>query len=306
MPDLALDLRFLRYAIAVAEHGSFRRAAVYLDVSQSVVSRRVQLLERRLGVALFIRHPSGARITRAGLRFIEEARTGVEHLRVAISGLQTRETRNGGSLRIGISTSIAGGLIPKLLMQLRLQFPGIDIRLEEDWSQSNTAAVLSGKLDAAFIPGAPPASGCECKILWHEPIFVAVPEGHTLASKKYVNWEDIRAEGFVVPDAGSGQDINDYLIRTLSTTGFRPKVDVHRVGREGLLSLVSLGFGLTLATGSALGIKYPGVIFLPAGDVHEKVGTSVVWLAGNPNPCLKSLVTISTKLSKSAAFLDWR
>lgn len=87
MPDLALDLRFLRYAILVAEHGSFRRAADAMNLSQSTVSRRIQLLERRVGVPLFERSRSGVRPTPAGERFIREAAFGAEHIRQAVSSL---------------------------------------------------------------------------------------------------------------------------------------------------------------------------------------------------------------------------
>ncbi|TIU83578.1 MAG: LysR family transcriptional regulator, partial [Mesorhizobium sp.] len=84
MPDIAFDLRYLRYAILAAEHGSFRRAAEILSVSQSTVSRRIQILERRVGILLFDRHRSGARATMAGERFLREAAVGAKHLNQAV------------------------------------------------------------------------------------------------------------------------------------------------------------------------------------------------------------------------------
>jgi DNA-binding transcriptional LysR family regulator len=94
VPDIALDLRYLRYAMLVAEQGSFGRVAALLDVSQSTISRGGRILERRLGAPLFERDRSGARLTRLGERFMRDAAIGAEHLRRAIrdatSGLPNR------------------------------------------------------------------------------------------------------------------------------------------------------------------------------------------------------------------------
>jgi DNA-binding transcriptional LysR family regulator len=87
VPDLAFDLRYLKYAMLAAEHGSFRRAAEILNLSQSTVSRRIQLLERRIGIPLFERTRSGARPTAAGERFMREAAVGAGQLREAVNSI---------------------------------------------------------------------------------------------------------------------------------------------------------------------------------------------------------------------------
>ena len=115
MPDLALDLRYLRYALLVAEHGSFRRAAEAIDISQSTMSRRVQLLERRLGVPLFIRSRTGAKLTIAGARFLQNAAFGASHLHQAVKDMQTAHQGDTGEIRIGLMTSLASGFLPNLV-----------------------------------------------------------------------------------------------------------------------------------------------------------------------------------------------
>ena len=84
MPDIAFDLRYLRYALRAAEYGSFRRTAEILAVSLSTVSRRIQILERRIGIVLFERHRSGARATLAGKCFLKDAAVGAKHLNQAV------------------------------------------------------------------------------------------------------------------------------------------------------------------------------------------------------------------------------
>ncbi|WP_354202019.1 LysR family transcriptional regulator [Bradyrhizobium sp. JR4.1] len=153
MPDLSLDLRYLRYAILVAEHGSVRRTADILNIRQSTVSRRIQLLERRIGVQLFERSRSGARTTLAGERFLREAAVGAEHLREAVNGLTLARRGHFGGLRIGLMASLASGFLADLHGAYHSRFPGIEIKLDEATSQVNASAVLNGRLDAAFIPG---------------------------------------------------------------------------------------------------------------------------------------------------------
>lgn len=106
MPDLALDLRFLRYALLVAEHGSFRRTAEALDISQSTLSRRVQLLERRIGVPLFVRIRSGVHLTLAGERFLQDAAVGAQHFDRAVSTLALARRGQLGDLRFGFSLAL--------------------------------------------------------------------------------------------------------------------------------------------------------------------------------------------------------
>ncbi|MFG1423116.1 LysR family transcriptional regulator [Roseixanthobacter liquoris] len=297
MPDLALDLRYLKYALLVAEHGSFRRAAAMLNLSQSTVSRRIQLLERRLGAPLFERNHTGAHPTPAGERFMRDAAFGAGHLHQAINDIASTRRGEIGELRIGLMASLASGFLSDLLGTYRRKFPRVEVKVEEAASQANAAGVLNGRLDAAFITGSPKIPGCEAEHLWDEGIFVALPDGHLFASRVEVAWEDIREEVFLVSADAAGPEIKDYLMRQLSGSGFSPRISVQRVGRENLLNMVAKGFGLTLTTYSTLGAIYPGVVFVPIGAPAEKVGSSVIWSATNRNPALKRLLELSVVLA---------
>ncbi|MCX5493933.1 LysR family transcriptional regulator [Kaistia dalseonensis] len=131
MPDLALDLRYLRFAIAAAEHSSFRQAAAALDVSQSTVSRRVQLLEHRLGFEMFRRDQKGVHLTQAGENFLKEATLGVNQLHRAIQLASARHRGEHGELNIGILVSLASGFLHLTLKQFRERNPGVKVILHE-------------------------------------------------------------------------------------------------------------------------------------------------------------------------------
>jgi DNA-binding transcriptional LysR family regulator len=297
VPNVALDLRYLKYAIVVAEQGSFRRAADILNLPQSTVSRRIQILERMLGLPLFERSRVGARPTLAGERFIREAAVSARHLCEAANEMALIKRGEAGELKIGLMASLASGFLSELLDTYHRRFPHIDVKLEEATAQVNAASVLNGRLDAAFIPGNPRLPGCQTRPLWSERIFIALPEKHVLASTSDVDLKDVRGEVFLVTADAAGPEIEDFLVRKLSRPGFRPKILIQRVGRENLMHMVAKSFGITLTTCSTLGAQYPGVSFLPIRDATEAVSSSVVWSMNNENPALKRLLDLAGALA---------
>ncbi|MFG1427966.1 LysR family transcriptional regulator [Roseixanthobacter glucoisosaccharinicivorans] len=298
MSETAFDLRYLKYAWLVAEYGSFRKAAEALDVSQSTLSRRIHILERRLGISLFERGSAGSRPTLVGERFLRDASVGAMHLQDAVNHMVLTRRGEAGEVRIGLMASLADGFLAELLASYHARYPNIEVKFEEATSRDSAAGILNGKLDAAFIPGDPRLPGCEAKCLWEERIYAVLPERHHLASLSEVSWHDIRHEKFLVTAGGAGPDIEDHLVRELSTPGFRPRILVQRVGRENLLNLVAKGFGITLTTHSTLGVTYPGAAFRPVGGGGEVIRSSVVWSESNRNPALKRLLDLAAQVQR--------
>ncbi|WP_372027372.1 LysR family transcriptional regulator [Tistrella mobilis] len=290
MPDISYDLRYLRYAILLAEHGSFRRTAEILSISQSTVSRRIQLLERRIGVKLFERHRWGTRPTLAGERFLKEASVGAKHLNQAVDSVAQAKRGSIGLLRIGLMACLSSGFLSELLAAYRRRFPAIEVIFEEATSQINANALLDGRLDIAFMPGDPQLPGCRAERLWEETIYIAIPAWHRTASLEAVRWEDVGHETFLLKADATRTEIEDYLIRQLCECGLNPKISVQHIGCENLLNIVGQGFGVTVVTSSVVGVVYPGVRFIPIADGKEKFSFSAAWSATNPNPALKFLV----------------
>lgn len=296
MPDLALDLRHLRSAILVAEHGSFRRAANAADLPQSTLTRRIQMLETRLGVSLFERSRTGSRLTPAGEHFIRDAAIGAEHLQQVVRGLRAMKVGESGLLRIGVTSSLAQGPVGDLLAAYRRKFPGVSVLVEESTSDRNTAAVASGRLDVAFVLGSQPLPCCEKKVVDCESLFAAVPGDHKLASAPSVAWDDLRDQIVLISADGHGPEVEGIVLRRLSEIGFRPRLSLQRVGRENLLNLVGKGFGLTVVAGSTLGAVYPGVRFLPLRPEAERLRWSAIWSRTNKNSLLTRLLDLIDEL----------
>ena len=150
MPDLTLDLRYLKYAVQVAEAGSFRRAAERLSISQSTVSRRVQLFERQLGFSLFKRTRAGAGLTPEGERFLQQAVVGARYLRNAATEIRSARKLKTGLVRFGMLEAFPACPIINILSAFRNRHPTIEVKLEEGTSEENTLGVKRGLLDAAI------------------------------------------------------------------------------------------------------------------------------------------------------------
>ncbi|MUZ65650.1 LysR family transcriptional regulator [Agrobacterium vitis] len=296
MPDLSLDLRYLKYALLVAEQGSFRRAADILQLSQSTLSRRVQMLERTLGVPLFERTRFGTRPTASGDRFMRTAAIGAEYLHHAVDQMVLARRGDEGELNLGLTGSLSSGFLGDLLKTYRRRFPKVAIKVEEATAQASAAGVLNGRLDAVFIPGNPRLPGCETRHLWDERILAVMQHEHPLASQPNISWRDLRNETFLIAADVHGPEVRELLVRRLSELGCDPRISIQRVGRENLMNMVGKGFGLTLIADSTIGASYPGVKILPVSG-REIVSSSVVWSVTNANPALKCLLELGVALS---------
>ena len=183
MPDLTLDLRYLKYAVQVAEAGSFRRAAERLSISQSTVSRRVQLFERQLGFSLFKRTRAGAGLTPEGERFLQQAVVGARYLRNAATEIRSARKLKTGLVRFGMLEAFPACPIINILSAFRNRHPTIEVKLEEGTSEENTLGVKRGLLDAAISLSASKSPQFQVRRLCEPDLFVALSPLHELGGR---------------------------------------------------------------------------------------------------------------------------
>ena len=210
MPDLTLDLRYLKYAVQVAEAGSFRRAAERLSISQSTVSRRVQLFERQLGFSLFKRTRAGAGLTPEGERFLQQAVVGARYLRNAATEIRSARKLKTGLVRFGMLEAFPACPIINILSAFRNRHPTIEVKLEEGTSEENTLGVKRGLLDAAISLSASKSPQFQVRRLCEPDLFVALSPLHELAARPQLSWEDVCDEVFLVRSDGAGRELAAY------------------------------------------------------------------------------------------------
>ncbi|WP_136616124.1 MULTISPECIES: LysR family transcriptional regulator [Mesorhizobium] len=308
---MAIELRHLRYAVAAEQYGSFRRAAEALGVKQSSLSRRIRQMEDRLGVAVFERSSSGVRLTIAGTEILRTSRHlvyGLDHLVASAKAAGRGET---GRLAIGFYTSLSAGNLRASLMEHARRFPEVEIRTVEGERARLFVGLEHGTLDVAIVTGEPPVREGGLMALWGERIMVAVPESHPLTANEVVYWTDLRSETLLLSQRDPGPELRDILLAKLASPGVQPKIVSEDVSHEGIMSLVSAGFGVSMFCESGIGANYAGVLYrdVQDGNGPSRISYTAYWQRHNDNPALANFLklleerypSLSTRTAESAA-----
>jgi len=292
-----LEFRHLRYFVAAAEHGSFRKAGIALSIRESAISRRIRDLEDHLGASLFQRHSGGVSLTLAGQRFLRRARIILQQIDGGARDIAAIGRSEEGHIKVGIFSSFASGFLFELLRAFDKDHAGVLVELIDGNPSEHVAAVRQLQLDVAFITGVGAWSGCETDHLWCERVFAVLPREHSLARKEVVNWPDLVGESFIVSDAAPGPEIHDYLIQRLAELGYHPEVQPQYVGRDNLLSLVAVGRGVTLTSEATTVAQIPGITYRPIAN--EVLPFSAVWSPKNDNPACRRLLSLARSMARS-------
>ncbi|WP_299404786.1 LysR family transcriptional regulator [uncultured Roseobacter sp.] len=288
-----IETQHLTYFLSVAETGSFRKAASRLNVGQPAVSRRIQRLEDILGVSLFERRSTGARLTTAGTCFAARARVIVDELRAATDTARGAGLGENGYLRIGVIASLSRGPLRQVLESFVDSHAYVDLCIAELDRGQLLTQLSHRRLDLVVAPGKPDHESGDGLILAHERVYLAVPSDHPLADRQGLRWSEVLKETFVVSTQEPGPEIHDYLVRNLSELGRTVQVRRHSMGREGIMSLVGLGFGVSLVADHWLGVRYRNVTFVPIGNDEEIVPFSMIWRPENDNPALRRFISLA-------------
>src|ERR1700676_2669495 len=218
-----MELRQLRYAVAVAAYRHFTRAAAAVPVAQPALSHQIRLLEQELGVELFVRSRSGVRLTEAGEIFLLRARRALAEVDAAREEVAAFRGLASGRLVIGAMQALGGLDLPRLLAAFHAAHPGIDVSLREDSTRDMFTMAVRGEIDLAIAAlDVEQPAGLEFPPLAGEPVLAAVPAAHHLASLRAVAIRQLSHETFVFFKEGTGlRAISD---RAAERAGFVPRV----------------------------------------------------------------------------------
>ncbi|RVG22101.1 LysR family transcriptional regulator [Sinorhizobium meliloti] len=286
-----MDLRHLRYAVAAARNGSFSAAGHELNVRQPIISKRIRELEDELGVFLFDRATSGARLTPTGEEFVLGARRIID----AFQRLSERAKASGagktGRLVIGFYKSMSSGCFRVALKTFRSKFPGVEVELLEASYIELKAGVMSGTIDLAIVVGETGRTELLASLpLWSTQLVVALPEDHALAEKATIYWSELKGERFLLSHDDPGPDIRNVVLRHLAAPTDHPVVIMRQLSRESILAEVASAQGISLQCEGAHIAPKQGVILRPVHDGNGgiRLGYIACWRPDNSNPVLKN------------------
>lgn len=293
----AIELRHLRYFVAAAEHGSFRKAGRALGIQESAISRRIRDLEDQLGASVFQRHKGGVDLTLAGQRFLLRARKALRQINYGTMDVAAAGRSEIGHVKVGIFSSLASGFLLDLLRAYDKYHAAVRVELFEGDPSEHIAAIRQLRLDIAFITGTAEWPDCETEHLWSERVFAVLPTEHPLAGKDQLQWRDIVNERFIVSDGAPGPEIQDYLVQRLAELGRHPEIHAQYVGRDNILCLVAVGRGLTLTSEATTVAQIPGIIYRPVAD--DVLPFSGVWSPMNDNPACRRLLSLARSMAQA-------
>lgn len=245
-----MELRQLRYFVAVAEREHISEAAENLHVAQSAVSRQIANLEEELGIELFERVGRNVKLTPIGRTFLEHTVAALQAIDFAKRQVDEYLNPEKGTIKIGFPTSLASFLLPTVISAFKKEHPNVSFLLRQGSYKYLINAVKERELNLAFL-GPVPASdeNIKAKILFTENIAALVPSSHRLANKDQIQLTELRNEGFALfPE---GFILNKVAVEACKSVGFTPKISSEGEDMDALKGLVAAGIGVTLLPESA-------------------------------------------------------
>jgi len=245
MNSYSMNLRDLEYALAVAEHGHFSRAAEACAVSQPTLSGQLRKLEDELGVEIFERDGRTVRTTRVGREILLYARAAIDAVSDIERAAQAGREPLVGTLRIGVIPTLGPYLLPHLLVTARERIPKLPLAIVEEPTALLVKGVLSGDLDAAIVATTHASEGLSEIPIFDEPLWLVVPKGHALAKNQSVALADIDARSLLL--LTDGHCLREQTL-ALCNAAQRAATDrdLRASSLETLLNLVEAGYGMTV------------------------------------------------------------
>lgn len=277
--------------VAVAETLHYGRAAERLSMTQPPLTRRIQFLERELGVELFDRTGRTVRLTAAGRAFLADARRILGLSTQATLAVRRVPTGEVGTVALGFTASAAHSVLDTVVGAIRSDLPGVDLVLRERVSGTQLEELRSGELDLALVRPPVPPSGVDQHLVHREPLLAAVPAGHPLAGPgRPLHLRDLDGLPFVMYSPTEARYFHEVLVGIFRGAGIAPRYVHHLTQVHTILALVRAGLGLALVPRAATALGLDGVTLRPVEDLTgEPVELVAAWRANDESPALRAV-----------------
>jgi DNA-binding transcriptional LysR family regulator len=296
-----VELRQLRYFIAIAEEGNFSRAARRLHVSQPPLSTQIKSLEDELGVRLLERSNRGVSLTAAGSVFFEETRAVLARLEHARSKVRRADRGDIGMLSIGFVSIADYGILPPALKSFRSNFPLVEVQLHELTTDAQIRELRAARLDLGIGLAPVDEADLEFERLLCEELLLAAPSGHPAAKgDRAVDLRALSKESFIVPPRDVAPGLYDLTISHCRSSGFAPRITQHARQMQTVIGLVSCGMGFALVPSSVRNLKRTGVQYRQLRGKAALVEVGVLRLRTADSALRKNFVEVLREAARAA------
>ena len=257
-----MELRQLRYFVAIAEEGGFSRAAQRLHVSQPPLSTQIRSLETELGTKLLARTNRGVTLTAPGRVFYAEVRAVLARLESARSKVLQVERGDVGMLAIGFVSIADYGILPPALKSYRAQLPLVEVQLHELTTDAQIRELRAARLDLGIGLAPVEEPDLEFRCVLREELVLAAPADHPAAQGDIIDLRTVSRDSFIVPPRDIAPGLYDLTISRCRAAGFVPRIVQNARQMQTVIGLVSCGMGLALVPSSVRNLQRPGVRYL--------------------------------------------
>lgn len=261
-----MEIRQLRYFVAVAEEMHFNRAAERLHIAQPALSQQIQRLERELKTQLFTRTTRSVELTETGKVLLVAARRVILESENALRSIEQAVEGRTGTLRVGFVGSAALNLIPQIVPPLRVRYPGLELELHELTTEQQLGSLESGNLDVGIVRDVESLPGITARELTREPLIVALPNDHPLAGRPALVLADLSEAGFVVFPREQVSRLYDVISALCLQAGFRLRVAQEAVQFQTILGLVAAKTGIAVVPEGMRALQLAGLRYVPLAD----------------------------------------
>jgi DNA-binding transcriptional LysR family regulator len=292
-----VELRHLRYFLAVAEELHFGRAAARVRIAQPPLSQQIRQLEGELGVVLFNRTRRRVELTPAGHAFLEEVRHVLAQTEHAVRTAQRASRGEIGQLAIGFVPSADLDVLPRVLRVWNARFPHVELGLHSLLPAEGVEALREGRINVAFLRLPVDDGGLVVETILREPLIAALPRSHAAARNARVRLADLSSDTFFVFSRDIAPGYYDLYVGACRRAGFTPRV-VHPGSMQTNLGLVSAGLGVSLLPASIRNLRRAGVVYRPLAPPVPHVEMAVGYRADERTAVLSAFLKVVHEVAR--------
>jgi DNA-binding transcriptional LysR family regulator len=293
-----MELRHLRYFVAVADALNFTKAAEQLRLAQPSLTRQIHNLEEELGVRLFNRTKNQVSLTAEGRAFLSDAKRLLAQAAESVNSVQRLSRGHTGELNIAYLSNFNFELIPASLAAFRLNCPHVSLNVFEMTPAEQLRALEARKVDLGFVGLKPPQTSkdLQWECISHHEIVVVLPAHHPMAKKQSIHITALKDEFFIGMSERTHPGFREWLVGVCEPGSFTPRIIQDTELEAALMHVIAQGMGVTLARSQIRKLAHPGVVFralIPA----IKTDHWIAWNRNNDSPSLAQYVSIVKKTS---------
>lgn len=287
-----IELRHMRYFLAVAEELHFRKAAEKLFISQPGLSRQIKLLEEELGIILFERHNRKVVLTIVGEYLKTEFTQQLKVIESTLTNAKLIHDGKKGELKIGYVGSAMQDVIPNLLLKFEDKNPDILFDLKEIDNQKQIEDLVSLSLDIGFVRLERVPLTLEIKTILEENFCLVLPKNHPIDKENFENIAQFKEESFILFDAKYSASYYEKVMQIFDNCNFTPIISHNTIHSSSIFKLVENNFGISIVPKSLAKKSGYRIKFIELDTIVQKTKLSIIWNKKNGNPLLKDFLKL--------------